>query len=273
MADFTCPVCKCPLADEGKLYRCKNNHCFDKSKYGYVNLLRSNSSSEKRHGDDRLMVRARRDFLSKGYYSFLLDELCEAIEKYAPENPFMIDAGCGECYYSQGILGRFPGMTAAGADISKSALEFAGKRGVKFPLCVASVFDMPFGDECADVILNCFAPDSPEEYSRILKPGGILIKVVPLENHLFSLKQAIYESPYPNEKPRESLEGFKTEEFRRIEREIKIDGGEDIMNLFRMTPYYYKTGREDQAKAERLETLVTSAAFGIIIFKKGDENA
>jgi hypothetical protein len=35
-----------------------------------------------------------------------------------------------------------------------------------------------------------------------------------------------------------------------------------------MTPYYYKTGRDDQQKAEKLEKLTTCAAFGIAVFKK-----
>ena len=93
MADFICPVCALPLELYDRVYRCDNNHCFDKSKYGYVNLLRSNSSSAKRHGDDRLMIRARRDFLSKGYYSFLLDGLCDICAEYAPANALLIDAG------------------------------------------------------------------------------------------------------------------------------------------------------------------------------------
>ena len=247
MADFICPVCGLPLNLSERVFRCGNNHCFDKSKYGYVNLLRSNSSSAKRHGDDRLMIRARRDFLSKGYYSFLLDELCEICGKYAPDGALLIDAGCGECYYSSSILKRFPSYSAIGADISKDALEFAHKKGVTFPLCVASIFEMPFESGKADIIL---------------------IKVVPLEEHLFSLKSAVYEKPYPNEKPDTAEEGFELLEFREIRRDIYLNSNEDIMNLFRMTPYYYKTGREDQQKAEALDEITVCAAFGIAVYRK-----
>ena len=76
MSGFICPVCGGRLADCGTLLRCEGNHCFDKSKFGYVNLLLSQSSGAKRHGDDRVMVRSRRDFLNAGYYSFLRDEVC-----------------------------------------------------------------------------------------------------------------------------------------------------------------------------------------------------
>lgn len=271
MINFICPVCRRPLIDEGRLYRCENNHSFDKSKYGYVNLLQSNQSSSKRHGDDRLMIRARRDFLSKGRYSFLLDELIRVCDEYLKQDAAVIDAGCGECYYSTGLADAFGGYSLTGADISKDALEFAGKRGARFPLCVASLFDLPFDDNSADCILNCFAPDANAEFFRVLKEGGILIKVVPLEEHLFSLKEAIYEKPYLNEAPKKSERGFELIDFIEKRAELTVSSHEDISNLFRMTPYYYKTGREDQQKAESLEKITTCAAFGILVFKKGKE--
>ena len=34
-----CPVCGLPLMPDPHTLRCEKNHCFDRSKYGYVNLL------------------------------------------------------------------------------------------------------------------------------------------------------------------------------------------------------------------------------------------
>jgi 23S rRNA (guanine745-N1)-methyltransferase len=42
--------------DERRLF-CENGHSFDLAKSGYFNLLLSQQSKEKRHGDDKLMVR------------------------------------------------------------------------------------------------------------------------------------------------------------------------------------------------------------------------
>ena len=61
-----CPVCGGALEKRAGAYRCQKNHSFDIAKSGYVNLLLN--SSQGHHGDDKLMVRARRDFLDKGYY-------------------------------------------------------------------------------------------------------------------------------------------------------------------------------------------------------------
>ena len=270
MRGFICPVCRFPLETDGRTYKCKNNHSFDISKFGYVNLLMSNRSSEKRHGDDRLMIRSRRDFLSKGYYSFLLRELCLICDKYLKPGAALLDAGCGECYYSSGILEKNPGYEMSGVDISKDALEFAHKRGVGFPLAVASLFSLPYSDGDFDCVLNCFSPKAEEEFARVLKPDGILIRVVPLEEHLFSLKAAVYDKPYLNEHPEADVNGFTLKEYREIRSELVFDNSEDILNLFRMTPYYYKTGREDQQKLEGLTEFTTCAAFGIQVYGKDE---
>lgn len=269
MIDFICPVCKNKLSDLGNLYKCENGHCFDKSKFGYVNLLQSQKSSAKRHGDDRLMVRARRDFLTKGYYGFLLDAVCGICEKYLPENADILDAGCGECYYSSGIKQKYA-FEFAGVDISKDALEFASKRKSGIKTAVASLFDLPFADGSFDGLLNIFSPEADGEFHRVLKKGGIMIRVIPLERHLYDLKAVIYDNPYENEIPDTAVEGFTMIKSVQHKARIWLKNNEDIQNLFKMTPYYYKTGKDDQEKITGLESFETQAEFEIRIYKKDD---
>ncbi len=268
MIDFICPVCKNKLSDFESLYKCENGHSFDKSKFGYVNLLQSQKSSAKRHGDDRLMVRARRDFLNKGYYGFLLEYLCGVCEKYLTENADILDAGCGECYYSSGILKSF-NFCFAGVDISKDAVEFGSKRKSAIKTAVASLFDLPFADESFDCLLNIFSPEADEEFYRVLKNGGIMIRVIPLERHLYDLKAQIYDKPYENEVPDASLSGFELVEKAQLRQNIELLTNEDVQNLFKMTPYYYKTGKEDQQKINSLENFATQAEFEVRVYKKG----
>ncbi len=268
--NFICPVCSEELSEESSLYRCEKGHCFDKSKFGYVNLLQSQKSSAKRHGDDRMMVRARRDFLDKGYYGFLRDELCNICNEMLTDGARVIDAGCGECWYSHGIKEVCKAINLYGIDISKDALEFASKRKINISMAVASVFDLPFADGCADCVLNIFSPEADSEFFRVLKSGGLLIKVIPLERHLFNLKKEIYNNPYENEVPDALLEGFSLVKTLQIRDEIKLDSNEDIQNLFKMTPYYYKTGKNDQQKIESLHSLKTQAEFEIRVYRKDD---
>ena len=53
---------------------------------------------------------------------------------------------------------------------------------------------------------------------------------------------------------------------------ITLETSEDIFNLFTMTPYYYKTSKEDTEKLLKLETLTTTVHFAIEIYKKVGTN-
>ena len=78
------------------------------------------------------MVKSRSDFLDKGYYVHLLEKLCESVYEVISENDVILDAGCGEGYYTSGIYNylRERGMTvqSAGIDISKYAVDKAAKK-------------------------------------------------------------------------------------------------------------------------------------------------
>lgn len=272
MNAFVCPVCKKELVSNGKSFVCQAGHCFDISKFGYVNLLMSSKSSAKRHGDDRLMVRARRDFLDKGYYSFLCKKLCEICAGRIGNGNVVLDAGCGECYYSSSLRKALSdrGVYAEifGVDISKDALEFAFKRKSGVSTAIGSVFSLPVADETVDALLNVFSPEAFDEYKRVLKKGGYFIRVIPLKNHLFELKKAVYDNPYYNDVQSFGIDGFTLEEEIIIKDKIILNSNEDIINLFKMTPYYYKTSADDQKKLENLQVLSTQAEFGIRVYRK-----
>lgn len=269
---FICPVCGKELERLDKAYRCPANHSFDIARQGYVNLLLGSKSSLSRHGDDKLMVRCRRDFLEKGYYSALKDAICSAAVRNTQDGATVIDAGCGEGYYTSAVkaaleaTGKKP--LAAGIDISKEAVISASSRKDGCSYAVAGVFNMPFADGSAGTVLNIFSPLAREEYLRVLCKGGCLIRAVPLENHLMGLKRAVYDVPYANPHEELALDGFEISHTEIIKRLLVLDNGEDIRNLFMMTPYYYKTGREDQAKLNNISHLETELEFAVTEYIK-----
>lgn len=83
MPELTCPVCGGVLHREERSLRCGAGHCYDLARQGYVNLLRTNQSKAKRHGDDKRMVAARTAFLDAGV-------LCAAARRRC--------GGCGGVY-------------------------------------------------------------------------------------------------------------------------------------------------------------------------------
>ncbi len=266
MSEFICPVCKQNLSRDGKVYNCPLSHSFDISKYGYVNLLMSQQSSSKRHGDDKLMVRARRDFLSLGLYGNLRGSLVNAFNNHV-KGGVVVDVGCGEGYYSSAICENSK-VNFYGIDISKDALRFASSSVPTGEFAVASAFNLPFNTSSVDCVLSVFAPSAYEEFYRVLKNDGVLIKAVPLEEHLWELKSVLYNEPYKNKPEIRNDELFELISCEEIKYTIELTSSQDIENLFKMTPYYYKTGREDAQKLLEKTSLSTTVHFGVEVYRK-----
>lgn len=263
MSILVCPFCSSPLAREGGSYFCdgERRHCFDIAKSGYVTLTRASGTA----GDDRDMVRARTAFLDKGYYRPFAETVAEAVSG----RNVVVDAGCGEGYYSSIIASR--GADVYGFDLSKHACDRGAKRakanGVDAFFGVAGVFELPLADGCADAVVSLFAPIAEKEFSRVLKPGGILVVGAAGKRHLYELKSAIYDNPYENEGRRDLPSGFTEVGAKNVTYTFDCSG-EDLRPLFMMTPYAFKTSRTDAEKLDVLAHLEITADFDIFIYKK-----
>lgn len=263
-----CPKCGEKLNIDGKSYVCSNRHCYDTAKSGYVNLLLANQMNSALPGDNKLMVQARKSFLDKGYYEPLAKALCRTVSEYASEGCKILDAGCGEGYYTEKIAEACPDAEIVGIDISKNAADYAARRTKAVKFAVGSVFHLPVADESCDVLTTLFAPYCGEEFLRVLKKDGVMIMVIPAERHLWQLKCAVYDKPYLNEVKDFALQGFELVGNEAVSDEITMPCTEDITALFSMTPYYYKTGVEGQQRLEMLNALTTEIAFEILVYKK-----
>lgn len=257
-----CPVCSESLNISAHTARCSRGHCFDIAKEGYVNLLRSTKSGDL-VGDDKQSARCRRDFLNKGYYGSLKNALCEIFRQRQGK---VLDICCGEGYYSS-ALGQNPNLSVYGFDISKEMVRLAAKRG-GVTCFVANMAAIPVAEGAFDYAIHLFAPFQEESFSRILKPGGRLITVVPGRLHLFGLKQALYEVPYENDEKLPETKNLKLVSQRKVTDTICLSSQEDIQAVFRMTPYYFHTSQRDKDKLLALTMLQTPVEFCIAEFEK-----
>lgn len=269
MSILICPVCGNDLDISENSYICRNNHCFDIAKSGYVNLLLSKHSGKSIHGDNKLMLQARRNFLEKGYYSLLRDELC-AIVKRNFSGGVILDAGCGEGYYTSAVYealrqAEVP-VDIYGIDISKIAVEMAAKRKKNITYSTASVFHIPVHDNGCDMTITLFAPYCGEEFRRVLVPGGILIMAIPSKDHLWEMKQAIYDIPYKNQVNPYELDGFRLVEKKHITYRAALGSREDIQSLFAMTPYYYRTAVGQKERLKQFDRLETTMDFELLAY-------
>ncbi len=265
---FTCPICKEPFAEAGNSLICPNRHCFDRSKRGYVNFLRPSKSGSVRHGDDKQMVESRKNFLNAGFYKPLCDALTETVKTYSLTSPVVLDAGCGEGYYTEAVKEALATPNVYGIDVSKDAIHAASLRDKTFRLSIASIFDLPVPQGSIDILINLFAPYDGAEFSRVLKQNGMLVRVFPAERHLWELKTAVYDTPYENEIDTFTLDGFDLIKKSFLSFPLSLGASSEIDALFKMTPYYYKTSREGQARLAALQTLETHAEFYLVAYRK-----
>jgi 23S rRNA (guanine745-N1)-methyltransferase len=276
--NFKCPSCDQALIlqddTQSRTYRCNNQHSFDLAREGYLNLLLAQHKRSRNPGDSDEMIRSRQRFLNAGHYQPLSDAIVAAVAKAAsgPEQT-VLDLGCGEGYYMQQL--RIASETAStqlkllGMDISKFAVRLAAKRKMDARLAVDSVYNIPLFENRIDTAISVFSPISIEETARVLKPGGQLIMVGPGEEHLSGLTALIYEQSLPHAGNTAGLE--KAAQFSLLEQiEIKetiVVTGSDILDLLKMTPYYWHSRPEQQEMLAKLDKLETVIHFYINIYQ------
>ena len=262
---FVCPKCGSPLTvGEGGTAKCENNHSYDRARAGYYNLVLGNAAGT--HGDNREMLEARRVFLDTGAYRPLADTVSELCVEYASSGS-ILDIGCGEGYYTD-IIERKSGASISAFDISREAVKLAHRRNPHLSLAVASAYKVPVGDESFDLALNMFSHLATEELYRTLRKDGIFIMAIPGEEHLFGLKAATYNTPYKNEIHSKELDGFELISDVRVRYEMHLTAKEEIKALFMMTPYAYRTGKEERERIFSLSELYTDADFYVLVYRK-----
>lgn len=257
---FCCPVCGEPLPRADRNYRCINGHPFDIARQGYINLLLPQHRRSKDPGYSKEMIAGRRDFFDAGHYEPLADGIAELVSSYLPAGEgerIVVDAGCGEGYYLRRLrtlLRRDNGdknTLLCGLDISKHGIRVAARRDPQGVYAVASTYRIPIQAETADVLLTHFSPVSAEDFRRVVKPGRVVLVGGPGENHLFSFKKLLYDTPERHD-PVDTLAdeaGFELIDTRSIRYPLSLRGPGQVANLLLVTPFFWSV---DQATRDRL---------------------
>jgi len=271
-----CPACGQALTQNGNVLRCASGHSYDIAKEGYVNLLPANAKKSLLPGDNKLMVNARKEFLSRGYFEPLARELTATVGR--PEA--VLDAGCGTGYYGAYLKKCLSESGAApyvcGIDISKFAVAKAAKSGID-SAAVGSVFHLPVKDRSFGCVVSVFAPVSAEEFYRVTKDGATVVTVCPAEKHLLELKTAMYGSATYENPPENAQKPLLSQSGEELFTHVKtvrktytetVVGTEDITALLYMTPYAYKTAEEKKSKLLSLPSISCTFDFYLTVYKK-----
>ena len=269
MEIMKCPVCGQALKRENRIWRCENRHSYDVAKEGYVNLLSSGRSGDMT-GDNREMALSRRDFLNKGYYAPLAQAVTDCLREYSSDGDVVLDICCGEGYYTAYAAERLD-RRFFGFDLSKNMVRLAAKRKTAAGFFVANIASIPIADSSVKAAFHLFAPFHAAEFGRIISDDGVILTAIPGRDHLYGLKEVLYDRPYRNDEKEPSAEGLTAVRRIRVRDEITLESREDIQALFQMTPYYYHTPSEGMGRLDSLEKLSTPIEFIIIVYKKQQE--
>lgn len=276
---WACPVCGAGLEQEKRSYSCPNRHTYDLSAKGYINLLLANQRKSKDPGDNKMMLAARRNVLEAGYFQKLSDALslqavllAEGLAGKQGDMFTVLDAGCGEGYYLEGLGAKLRQAEIEaelyGTDISKDAIGMAAGNGTSIHYAVASSKKLPVRSESVDCLFQIFAPHSDGEFSRVLRGGGNLVTVIPGKHHLYGLKELLYPQPYLNDEAEHPYPSFQILGKQRIQDEIVLTDPSTIRDLVMMTPYYWRTEPAMLEKLMERSELRTPLEFVVTVYGK-----
>lgn len=261
-----CPVCREKLSLTEKTWHCVNRHSYDLAKQGYVNLHVVQHKHSKNPGDTPESVQARRAFLSAGHYAPLQQAVVQKIAQLRIEN--LLDIGCGEGYYTNAMQAEV--LQCIGVDIAKNAVQVAAKLNKDITWVVGTGATLPVLDASIDLCTSLFSPIPKQEILRVLKDNGYLMVVTPAEQHLYAMREALFEEVKAHDSAKfvEQLQdAFDLVEDIVIDAPMQLNQS-DLKNLIAMTPYAYKAKPERRAALEAHETFDLAAQFQIYLFKK-----
>ncbi len=193
VAALACPHDDTPLHLTGRVLGCPEGHRFDLAKQGYASLIRRPLAHT---GDPHTLVERR----SRVHHAGLFDPLHEAVAAgartalagdTAVPDGIVCDVGAGPGTYLAAVLDALPRRCGLAIDASRAAARRAARCHARAGAVVADVWDrLPVRTGGVALLLDVFAPRAPEEFARVVAPGGSLLVVTPLPEHLAELRAA-----------------------------------------------------------------------------------
>lgn len=196
---FRCPLCQAALSAGATSLRCEKGHDFALSKKGYVDFC----PGAKAGAYDDALFDSRSRFIGGGFYRKLIEALNALLSKYAPDGP-ILDAGCGEGSFLKAVCPDPTARPCIGLDLSRPGIQRAARGVGGWLWAVGDLSRLPLQNGSAAAILNILSPANYPEFSRVLRPGGVVLKAVPGERYLAEVralvKDRLRQEAYSNER-------------------------------------------------------------------------
>lgn len=246
---FACPICQENLTLLETSLKCCNRHSFDLAKFGYVNLAPQIKQSA---NYDKENFQNRQQILEAGFYQAILEGVSDLLAAN-PSAKTVLDIGCGEGFYSRKLQETHSDKTFYAFDISKDSVQIAAKSEPNWAVnwFVGDLARLPIKDGSMDILLDIFSPANYGEFRRVLSKDGILIKVIPTENHLKEIRQKVQDQLTNKDYSNQDIKNHFQEHFTILSSQTasltKTITADQLQALLSMTPLLF---RVDQSKID-----------------------
>lgn len=246
---FACPICQENLTLLETNFKCCNRHSFDLAKFGYVNLAPQIKQSANYNKEN---FQNRQQILEAGFYQAILDAVSDLLAS-SKTTTTILDIGCGEGFYSRKLQESHSEKTFYAFDISKNSVQIAAKSEPNWAVnwFVGDLARLPIKDANMDILLDIFSPANYGEFRRVLSKDGILIKVIPTENHLKEIRQRVQDQLTNKEYSNQDIKEHFQEHFTILSSQTasltKTITAEQLQALLSMTPLLFHV---DQSKID-----------------------
>ena len=246
---FACPICQENLTLLESSLKCCNRHSFDLAKFGYVNLAPQIKQSA---NYDKENFQNRQQILEAGFYQAILEAVSDLLVS-SETSTTVLDIGCGEGFYSRKLQERHPDKTFYAFDISKDSVQIASKSEPNWAVnwFVGDLACLPIKDASMDILLDIFSPANYGEFRRVLSKDGILIKVIPTENHLKEIRQKVQDQLTNKDYSNQDIKNHFQEHFTILSSQTasltKTITADQLQALLCMTPLLFHI---DQSKID-----------------------
>ncbi|HHG7561567.1 TPA: putative RNA methyltransferase [Streptococcus pneumoniae] len=246
---FACPICQENLTLLETNFKCCNRHSFDLAKFGYVNLAPQIKQSANYNKEN---FQNRQQILEAGFYQAILDAVSDLLASSKTATT-ILDIGCGEGFYSRKLQESHSEKTFYAFDISKDSVQIAAKSEPNWAVnwFVGDLARLPIKDANMDILLDIFSPANYGEFRRVLSKDGILIKVIPTENHLKEIRQRVQDQLTNKEYSNQDIKEHFQEHFTILSSQTasltKTITAEQLQALLSMTPLLFHV---DQSKID-----------------------
>ena len=246
---FACPICRENLTLVESSLKCENRHSFDLAKFGYVNLAPQIKQSA---NYDKENFQNRQQILEAGFYQAILEAVSDLLSN-SKNAKTILDIGCGEGFYSRKLQESHSDKTFHAFDISKDSVQIAAKSEPNWAVnwFVGDLARLPIKDASMDILLDIFSPANYGEFRRVLSKDGILIKVIPTENHLKEIRQKVQDQltnkDYSNQDIKNHFQDYFTILSSQTASLTKTITTEQLQALLSMTPLLFHV---DQSKID-----------------------